>query len=292
MKRKNLSAVIGGFVILIVSGVAVAQLMGTQLVEGNMWFKTNNKVKFGAPNAEAYYNGTNLVLDVTSGGGKVSMPDGIDTGTANMSVASSIIFEGATADAFETTLAVTDTTTPDKTVTIPDQTGAVILSVGGVADAASAISGGTGTLVFEGTTANGFETTLGVVDPTADQTFSIPNFAVSAAFLGSTLTTNTVDAANSVWGISNGLVFEGATADGFETTLSPADPGADKTVTIPAATGDMLVGGNITITAGANTACNTTCGSAAKCIVGQDAGASNVFVACATATADVCVCAN
>lgn len=40
---------------------------------------------------------------------------------------------------------------------------------------------------------------------------------------------------------------------------------------------------------GANTACNTTCTSA--CVVGQDSGTSNIFVGCADATADVCLCA-
>lgn len=35
--------------------------------------------------------------------------------------------------------------------------------------------GTTGTLVFEGATANAFETTLGVIDPTADRTISLPD---------------------------------------------------------------------------------------------------------------------
>jgi len=35
--------------------------------------------------------------------------------------------------------------------------------------------GTTGSLVFEGTTADGFETTLAVTDPTADQTITLPN---------------------------------------------------------------------------------------------------------------------
>jgi hypothetical protein len=46
----------------------------------------------------------------------------------------------------------------------------------------------------------------------------------------------------------------------------------------------------IQIANGANTACSTTCGTAA-CIGGFDAGAS-AFVACATATADTCQCAS
>lgn len=44
-----------------------------------------------------------------------------------------------------------------------------------------------------------------------------------------------------------------------------------------------------TVQSGANTACNTTCGTG--CVVGFDSGSSNIAVSCATATADVCLCA-
>lgn len=40
----------------------------------------------------------------------------------------------------------------------------------------------------------------------------------------------------------NSLVFEGATANDFEITLTAADPGADYTVTIPAGTGTIVLG--------------------------------------------------
>lgn len=42
-------------------------------------------------------------------------------------------------------------------------------------------------------------------------------------------------------GAGNNLIFEGATDDGFETTLTVTDPTADRTVTLPNAT-DTLVG--------------------------------------------------
>lgn len=107
------------------------------------------------------------------------------------------------------------------------------LVAGGLTGAANTWEYTSNGIVAEGATADAFESTLSFVDPTADQTISIPNYAVSYALLGSTLTTNKIDAANSIWGISNGLVYEGATADAFETTVSPADPTADQTVTIP-----------------------------------------------------------
>jgi hypothetical protein len=57
--------------------------------------------------------------------------------------------------------------------------------------------------------------------------------------MSSTLATNALDIANSIWGGTNSLTFEGATADDYETTLTVADPGADYTITLPAATGTV-----------------------------------------------------
>lgn len=74
-------------------------------------------------------------------------------------------------------------------------------------------------------------------------TMTAPNMGASSAILASTLTTNTAQAANSVWGASNAILMEGATADGFELTITPADPAIDTTVTIPAiASGAHTVG--------------------------------------------------
>ena len=83
--------------------------------------------------------------------------------------------------------------------------------------------------------------------------------------------------------------FEGATSDDFETSFTPVDPTADRIITLPNATGTMCVGGNVSLVSGANTACNTTCGSSAKCVGGQNTG-DMALVACSTATADVCFC--
>lgn len=45
-----------------------------------------------------------------------------------------------------------------------------------------------------------------------------------------------------------------------------------------------------TISAGANTACNTTCTTSA-CVIGEDTSVLGSFVTCADATADRCICA-
>jgi hypothetical protein len=89
----------------------------------------------------------------------------------------SIIFEGGTDDAYETTLTVTDPTA-DRTITFPDATGTVAL-----AENVAALSGATFTgninvptaITFEGATADSYETTVQATDPTADRTITIPD---------------------------------------------------------------------------------------------------------------------
>ena len=54
-------------------------------------------------------------------------------------------------------------------------------------------------------------------------------------------------AAVGVFGSS--IEFEGATADGFETTLQVTDPTADRTITLPDATGTVALTSDITVTA-------------------------------------------
>jgi hypothetical protein len=110
---------------------------------------------------------------------------------------SSIVFEGATANEFETTLQVTDPTA-DRTITLPDATGTVALTtdLSSFITASStetltnktltspSISGlyiSDGSIVVEGT-ANDFETTLSFTDATADRTITFPDAAGTVAF--------------------------------------------------------------------------------------------------------------
>ena len=244
---------------------------------------------------------------------------GIKTGATTF--ASQIVFEGSTDDAYETTLAVTDPTA-DRTITFPDASGTVVTTTAtqtlenktltsptinagtfsgtftGTMDATSLVLSGASPLVFEGASADAHETTLGIVDPTADRTVSLPNATDtlvgkattdtltnktidldSNTFTGSlaefnsalqsdsfvsltgsetlenkTLTsptinggtfsgsfTGTQDLTGLVMSGASPLVFEGATADAYETTLAFTDPTADRTITFFNAT-DTLVG--------------------------------------------------
>ena len=88
-------------------------------------------------------------------------------------------------------------------------------------------------LVLEGATANEFETSITVTDPTADRTVTLAD--ADGTVMLSTLATNAPDIANSIWGISNGLAMGGATGgDGFELQLKPmGDPAADKYIKFP-----------------------------------------------------------
>ena len=121
------------------------------------------------------------------------------------------------------------------------------------------------------TGADGFELQLKPMgDPAADKYILFPVLN-DAAGLISTLTTNDVDVANSVWGTSNGLRFEGASggADAVETTLQPVDPTtSDNTILLPD-NSVALLGVNTTVQActAADTVLTTKQGYGVVCTV-------------------------
>jgi hypothetical protein len=127
----------------------------------------------------------------------------------NILAPASIIFEG-TADAHETTLAVTDPTA-DRTITFPDATGTVALT-----------------------------TDLSSYAPLVNPTFTGTVNAAGLTLSGDLTVNGTTTTVNSTTiNVSNAFVFEGTTADAFETTLTVTDPTADRTITLPNATGTV-----------------------------------------------------
>lgn len=106
-------------------------------------------------------------------------------------------------------------------------------------------------IVFEGATDNAYETTVEVVDPTADRTITFPNatgIVVLSDSSGNVTipgnftvsgTTTTVD--STVINIQNEIKFEGTTGNDFETSLVAEDPTADRTITLPNLTGTVVL---------------------------------------------------
>ena len=96
---------------------------------------------------------------------------------------------------YKTTVSATQPTA-DRTITLPNATGTVAL-----AENVAALSGATFTgnisvptaITFEGATANDFETTIQVTDPTADRTITFPNVTGTVVTTGDTSSvTNTM----------------------------------------------------------------------------------------------------
>ena len=181
---------------------------------------------------------------------------------------SSIIFEGSTADSFETTLTVTDPTA-DRTITLPNATGTLISHGMFSGDATVATSGAlTLATVNSNVGQAGSATAIPVVTVnakglvTAVSTASITTTLTVGADSGSndtvSLATDTLDfsgGSNITTTVSNNdisialdasptvtsLIFEGSTADSFETTLAVTDPTADRTLTFPNRSGTVAI---------------------------------------------------
>ncbi len=101
----------------------------------------------------------------------------------------------------------------------------------------------TGNIIFEGSTADSFETTLTVTDPTADRTITIPNATDTLVGKATTDTlTNKTLTSPIVSGLSltdSSIVFEGSSSNSFETTLTVTNPTADRTITLQDGSGTL-----------------------------------------------------
>ena len=199
--------------------------------------------------------------------------------TGNTTTTGNVIFEGSTADSFETTLTVVDPTA-DRTVSLPNATDTlvgkdttdtltnktltnpVITNITGSSitlDSAGDVNldaDGADVILKDGGTEYGrFTNNSGELQiksgssSTTNMTMSGANTTVAGnltvtgttTFNGGTITlgdaaTDTV-AFNGT--ISTNLIFEGSSADSFETTLAPGNPTADITLTLPTSTGTI-----------------------------------------------------
>ena len=105
-------------------------------------------------------------------------------------------------------------------------------------------------IVYEGATDNANETTLTVVDPTADRTITFPDASGTVFTSGNPndITDIGIQQYSIQLGTNADLIFEGATANAHETTLTVTDPTADRTITLPDATGTVLVNTSDSVT--------------------------------------------
>ena len=114
-----------------ISGTGSTHTLGTVEISGNTIRSTDStRININDTfRANTFETQTGLLsIDETSGFGRISSSRGDNLLVFNAIPAfqgSSIIFEGATADAFETTLSVTDPTA-DRTITFADESGTVI----------------------------------------------------------------------------------------------------------------------------------------------------------------------
>jgi hypothetical protein len=172
----------------------------------------------------------------TINGGTMS---GTFTGTSNvtgtvLSGASPLVFEGATADAYETTWAFTDPTA-DRTITVPNATDTLIgkattdtltnktYDLGGTGNSL------TGSLAeFNAALQSDSFATLAGTETLQNKTFTSPSINALTFTSGQSTSGLNIGA--------TGIIFEGATADAYETTMTAVDPTADHTITIPNST--------------------------------------------------------
>ena len=140
-----------------------------------------------------------------------------------------MVFEGATDDAFETTISFAEPTA-DRTHTLPNASGTIIF-----ADTTDTLTNKTislGSNTISGTLAqfnsaltdDSFASLTGS-ETLTNKTFTSPTISAHTFSSGTTTSGMTIGA--------NGIVFEGATADAHETTLTVVDPTQDNTITIP-----------------------------------------------------------
>jgi hypothetical protein len=202
--------------------------------------------------------------------------------TVNPAFGSSITFEGATANDFETTLAITDPTA-DRTITIPDVTGTVI-TTGNLSDITE-LGVISSSIVMEGSTANDFELTISAGNPTADRTITFPDSTgtvatqgyVDGAVSGATITPSELAGSGLTWNTENEqfdvntstiqarvtdvsdteIGYLNGVTSGIQTQINDLAPKADPTFTGTISAASLTLSGDLTVN-GTTTNLNST----------------------------------
>lgn len=174
--------------------------------------------------------------------------------TSNVLTKTAVVFEGATVDAYETTLQVTDPTN-DRTITLPNATGTVALTSDITVTASSSNTFSNKSISLGSNTITATLAELNTAISDAD----VASIAGSETLTNKTLTSPTISGLT----ISDGsIVIEGATADDYETTISFTDPTADRTITFPDSTGTVALTSTVlTLSGGTMTGALTLSGA-------------------------------
>ena len=179
----------------------------------------------------------------------------IFTGTVSLDTGANFVFEGATADAHETTLTVTDPTA-DRTITLPNASGTVVLAdgSGNVTVSGDLTVSGTTTIInstavnvnnqviFEGSTADAFETTLTTIEPTADRSVSLPDATGTIVLADNTQTLSNKSINLNANTITTTLAqLNTAVSDADVATIVGSETLTNKTLTSPKINEDVIL---------------------------------------------------
>ena len=154
-----------------------------------------------------------------------------------------ITFEGSTADANEIILTAADATGSDKTLTLPNETGTILSTASSIANSNLANS----------------TVTLGATSVALGAT--VTNFSGLGQLVMSDLIVGTgAGNANAINIQSGQIIFEGSTANDFETIISVTDPTADRGIVFPDAGGTVALLTSLSIASGSGLTYNSSTG--------------------------------
>ena len=239
---------------------SVASGSGLSYNSGTGEFGTSSIPNSQLANSALTIGGTSVSLGATQGTftgltsltsttliGTTLVSGAVDAANAISIASGNITFEGSSADANETILTAANATGGDKTLTLPNETGTILSTASSIANsnlANSSLTVGSTSISLGGTAT----TIAGLSSLT------------STTLVGTTLISGSADAANSIKLVSGTLVFEGSTANDFETTISVTDPTSDRTITFPDAAGTVVLLGSLSVAGGSGLTYNSGTG--------------------------------
>ena len=239
---------------------SVASGSGLSYNSGTGEFGTSSIPNSQLANSAVTIGGTSVSLGATQGTftgltsltsttliGTTLVSGSVDAANAISIASGNITFEGSSADANETILTAANATGGDKTLTLPNETGTILSTASSIANS---------NLANSSLTVGSTSISLGATATTIAGLSSL----TSTTLVGTTLISGSADAANSIKLVSGTLVFEGSTANDFETTIAVTDPTADRTITFPDAAGTVVLLGSLSVAGGSGLTYNSGTG--------------------------------